>query len=75
MPVRTATHLAVESVLSAEGQGRISRVLIALYAAPRAVVTHAEARASLIPTPVASFRIGLRDFLVLGDSSCRGEPA
>jgi len=67
--------MAAESALSVRGQERNSRVLVALYAAPLAVAIHAGAQASLILIPVASFRIGLRDFLVPADSSCRGEIA
>lgn len=67
MHVTTVTQPAVESALSAVGQDGISRALLAPYVMPLATVIHAEARAALIPTPAALFRIGLLDFLVCGE--------
>jgi len=63
----TVTPPAVESALSAVGPDGISRALLAPYVMPLATVIHAEARAALIPTPAASSRIGLLDFLVRGE--------
>ena len=68
LTVRTATRLVAANVLSAVGQDSISRAMLARYAAPVAAVIRAEAPAPLIPMLVASSRIGLLDFSVLGES-------
>ena len=65
--VRTATRPVAANVLSAVGQGSISRAMLARYAAPVAAAVRAEAPAPLIPMLVASSRIGLLDFSVLGE--------
>lgn len=64
LPVRTAPHLVAGNVLSAVEQDRISRAMLALFAAALAVAIPVAAAALLIPASVASSRIGLLDCLV-----------
>lgn len=64
LPVRTAHPLVAGNVLSAVEQDRISRAMLALFAAALAVAIPVAAAALLIPASVASSRIGLLDCLV-----------
>ena len=69
------TRPEVESVLSAQELGGVSRALLVLYAMPLAVVILAVAQGSLIQTQAESFPTGLHDCLVQGpDTYFSGKP-